>query len=58
MAAIEILEKAIPKISVKLIIEKPLKTKFNKTNVGMIKPKRMGIKHTIKHTIFLKLEIS
>ena len=53
MAAIVILEKAIPKISVKLIIEKPLKTKFNKTNVGIIKPKRMGIKQTNKHTIFL-----
>ena len=51
--ATKILVSEICNISIKLIIENPLKTKFNKIETGIAKPKTIGIKHIKKQIIFL-----
>ena len=40
-----ILEIVVSKIALKLMMENPFKTKLIKTEIGIIKPKIMGIKH-------------
>ena len=54
--ATEILVRAVLNISVKLIIENPLKTKFNRIRTGTIKPRNIGIKQIKKQSNFLELD--
>ena len=49
---IEMLVKAVSTTSLILTTAYPFKTKFNKTDTGIIKPSINGIKHVIKNNIF------
>ena len=52
--ATKIVVNEIWNISIKLIIENPLKTKFSKIETGIAKPKTIGIKHIKKQIIFFE----
>ena len=49
---VEILVMAVSKTSPILTTAYPFKTKFNKTDTGIIKPSIRGIKQIIKNNVF------